>query len=81
MMPRNGYNHDGLRTSLERALSILGEHSKQILMLHLTERYGISFDKRNCSFSEIEYALKGVLGSGYSIITERMYKELRSMTE
>ena len=81
MMHKNGYNHNGLKTSLERALSILGDHSRQILMLHMAERYGISFDKRGCSVAEIESALRNVLGSGSSIITDRMYKELQSMPE
>jgi hypothetical protein len=46
MMPKNGYNHNGIKTSLERALSILGDRSKQILMLYMAENCGISFDKR-----------------------------------
>jgi hypothetical protein len=81
MMPKNGYNYDRLKVSLEQALSVLGERSKQILMLYMTEHYGISFDKKGCSVAEIESALKAVFGSGSSIITERMYKELWSMTE
>jgi hypothetical protein len=81
MMPKNGYNYDRLRTSLERALSVLGDSSKQVLMFYMTEHCGISFDNRNCSIAEIEFALKSVLGAGSSIITERMYKELKSMPE
>jgi hypothetical protein len=81
MMPKNGYNHDGLKMSLDRALSVLGERSKQILILYMTERYGISFDKNGSSVADIEFALEGVLGSGSSMITERMYKELQSMIE
>jgi len=80
MMPRNGYNYNLLRISLERALSILGESSKQILMFYMAEHCGISFD-RKCSLAEIESALKNILGSGSVIITKRMYKELQSMTE
>lgn len=80
MMPKNGYNHDGLKTSLERALSILGDHSRQVLMLYMAEHCGVSFDDR-CSVAEIESALKGVLGSGSSLITERMHKELQSLQE
>lgn len=79
MMPKNGYNYDNVRISLERALSVLGDHSKQMIMLYLVEHCGISFD--NCSISEIESALKSILGSGSAIIKERMYKELQSMPE
>jgi len=50
-------------------------------MLYPTEHHGISFDKMNCSVAEIESALKGVLSSGSTIITDRMHKELKSMTE
>lgn len=78
MMPTHGYNYR-LRTSLERALGILGESSKQVLMFYITRQCGISFDK--CSMSEIEAALKGILGSGSTIITERMYRELESLPE
>ncbi|AFU59766.1 MAG: hypothetical protein QXX64_00565 [Nitrososphaera sp.] len=80
MMPRNGYNYNLLRISLERALSVLGESSKQILLFYMAEHCGISFD-RKCSLAEIESALRSVLGSGSAIITKRMYKELQSMTE
>ena len=81
MMPRNGYNYDRLKTSLERALSVLGDSSKQVLMFCMSEHCGISFDDRKCSIEKIEAALKSVLGAGSSIITERMYKELQSMPE
>ena len=81
MMPRNGYNYERLRTSLERALSVLGDSSKQVLLFYMAEHCGISFDDRKCSVDEIESALKSVLGAGSSIITERMYKELQSMPE
>lgn len=77
-MPRHGYNYR-LKISLERALSILGEPSKQVLMFYITHQCGISFEK--CSMSEIEVALKGILGSGSVIITERMYRELQSLPE
>lgn len=78
MMPRHGYNYR-LKVSLERALGILGDSSKQVLMFYITRQCGISFEK--CSPSEIEEALKSVLGSGSAIITERMYRELESLTE
>lgn len=81
MMPKNGYNYNRLRTSLERALSILGDHSKKVLMFYMVEHCGISFDDRKCSIAEIESALKSILGSGSSIITERMYKELQALPE
>jgi hypothetical protein len=80
-MPKNGYNYDHLKTSLERALSILGDSSKRNLMFYMTTHYGISFDGGQCSITEIEDALKGVFGSGSTIITERMYKELQSLPE
>lgn len=80
MMPRNGYNYR-LRTSLERALSVLGDSSRQILMTYMTEHCGISFDDRECSLSEIESALKDVFGSGSGIIAERMHKEMQSLPE
>lgn len=78
MMPRHGYNYR-LKVSLERALGILGDSSKQVLMFYITRQCGISFEK--CSLSEIEEALKSVLGSGSAIITERMYRELESLPE
>jgi hypothetical protein len=31
--------------------------------------------------SEIEVALRGILGSGAAIITDRMYRELQAMPE
>ena len=74
MMPKHGYNYR-LKVSLERALDILGDSSKQIMMHHLAER-GISFD-RECSISAIEEALKGIIGSGSALITERMYRDLQ----
>jgi hypothetical protein len=80
MMPKNGYNYR-LKASLERALSSLGESSKQVLMFYMTDQCGISFDRRECSIVEIEAALKSVLGSGAAIITESMYKDLQSMPE
>jgi len=80
MMPKNGYNYR-LKTSLERALSVLGDSSKQTLLFYMIEHCGISFDDRKCSIAEIEAALKGVLGSGSSIITERMYKEFENLPE
>ena len=78
MMPKHGYNYH-LKASLERALDILGDSSKQILLLYMTEQQGISFDK--CTISEIEAALKGILGTGSALITERMYRELQSLPE
>lgn len=74
MMPKHGYNYR-LKISLERALDILGNSSKQILLLHLTQ-HGISFD-RECSIAEIDAALKGILGSGSALITERIYRDLQ----
>lgn len=62
-------------------MSILGDHSKQILMVYMAENCGISFDKKGCSIADIESALKGILGSGSAIITEQMYKELQSLPE
>lgn len=79
-MPKHGYNYR-LKTSLERALSVLGDSSKETLMFYMIEHCGISFDDRECSMAEIEAALKGVIGSGSSIITERMYKELESLPQ
>lgn len=81
MMPKNGYNYNRLRTSLERALSVLGEPSRKVLIFYMVEHCGISFDDTKCSIAEIESALKSVLGSGSSIITERMYKELQALPE
>lgn len=78
MMPRHGYNYR-MKTALEKALNILGDSSKRIIMLYLAQHCHISFDK--CSVSEIEAALKSVLGSGSSIIMERIYKELESLPE
>jgi hypothetical protein len=80
MMPKNGYNYYQIRVSLERALNVLGDSSKQTLMFHMAKHYGISFD-RGCSIREIEVALRGILGSGAAIITDRMYRELQAMPE
>jgi hypothetical protein len=38
-MPKNGYNYDRLRISLERALSVLGDSSKQVLLFYMAEHY------------------------------------------
>ena len=80
MLPKNGYNYDRLKSSLERALSVLGDSSKQNLLLYLTTR-GISFEEGQCSVAEIENALRRVFGSGSTIITDRMYRELQSIPE
>ena len=80
MLPKNGYNYDRLKSSLERALSVLGDSSKQNLLLYLTTQ-GISFEEGQCSVAEIENALKGVFGSGSTIITDRMHRELQSIPE
>jgi hypothetical protein len=50
-------------------------------MFYMTTHYGISFDDGQCSITEIEEALRGVFGSGSTIITQRMYKELQSLPE
>jgi hypothetical protein len=81
MMPKNGYNQDRLKMSLDRALSVLGNPSKEALMFYITEHYGISFDGSRPSITEIESALKSILGSGSTLITNIMYKELQSMVE
>jgi hypothetical protein len=80
MMPKNGYNYYQIRTSLERALNVLGEPSKRILMFYIAKHCGMSFEK-GCSIQEIEIALSGILGSGAAIITDRMYRELQAMAE
>ncbi len=81
MMPKNGYNYDRLESSLERALSVLGDSSKQNLMLYIATHFGISFDEGQCSITEIENALREVFGSGSTIITDRMYNELQTLPE
>jgi hypothetical protein len=81
MMPKNGYNYDHLKTSLERALNILGDSSKQNLMVYMKAHCGISFESGRCSITEIENALHCVFGSGATIITERMYRELQTLPE
>ena len=80
MLPKNGYNYDRLKSSLERALSVLGDSSKQNLLLYLTT-HGISFEEGQCSVAEIENALRRVFGSGSTIITDRMHRELQSIPE
>jgi hypothetical protein len=80
MMPKNGYNYYQIRVSLERALDVLGESSKRILMFYLAKHCGMSFEK-GFSIREIEVALSGILGSGAAIITDRMYRELQTMPE
>jgi hypothetical protein len=81
MMPKNGYKYNRLRISLERALGVLGDTSRQVLMFYMAEHCGISFDDRKCSMAQIESALKSILGSGSAIITERMYRELQALPE
>jgi len=81
MMPKNGYNYHQIMLSLERALDVMGESSKKTLMFHIAKHYGISFEGKGCSIGEIEAALKGILGSGAAIITDRMYRELQAMAE
>ena len=78
MMSKNGYRDDRLVASLEYALSVLGESSKQTMIYYMTKYYGISFGGgRTSSLAEIEAALRGILGSGSDIITERLYSELQ----
>ena len=79
MLPENGYHYDRLKSSVERALSVLGDSSKQNLILYMTTHCGISFEEGQCSVAEIENALKGVFGSGSTIITDRMHRELQSI--
>ncbi len=81
MMPKNGYKYYQIKISLERALDVLGEPAKQTLMFYLAKHCSISFDDRGCSVREIESALKDIFGSGASIITDRMYRELQAMPE
>jgi len=81
MIPKNGYKYHQIRISLERALDVLGEPAKQNLMFYLTKYNTMSLDDKNCSVREIEVALKGILGSGAALITDRMYRELQSMPE
>ena len=77
MMPRNSYRHNTIKRALENALSMVGEPSKQTLMFYMSRYYGISFDgDSECSTEEIELALRGILGSGSQIITERLHAEL-----
>lgn len=80
MMPQHGYNLR-LKTSLEKALSVLGESSKKTLISYMTEQCGISFDDGKCSIPQIEAALKGILGSGSTIITDIMSRDLDSIPE
>jgi hypothetical protein len=79
MMPQHGYNLR-LKTSLEKALDVLGEPSKKTLMFYVTEQCGISFES-NCSIPQIESALKGILGAGSKIITDMMYSDLERIPE
>jgi hypothetical protein len=65
-------------SSLENALAVLGESSKQTMIYYMTKYYGISFEgSKISSLEEIEAALRGILGSGAVIITERLYSELQ----
>ena len=78
MMSKNGYRDDRLISSLENALAVLGEPSKQTMIYYMTKYYGISFGgNRTSSLEEIEAALRGILGSGAVIITEKLYSELQ----
>ena len=78
MMSKNGYRDDRVMPSLEYALSVLGESSKQAMIYYMTKYYGISFGGSNTSsLQEIEAALRGILGSGADIITERLRSELQ----
>jgi hypothetical protein len=78
MMSKNGYRDDRLMASLENALAVLGESSKQTMIYYMSKYYGISFEgERASSLAEIEAALRGILGSGAVIITERLYSELQ----
>jgi hypothetical protein len=78
MMSKNGYRDDRLISSLENALAVLGEASKQTMIYYMTKYYGISFGgNKASSLEEIEAALRGILGSGAVIITEKLYSELQ----
>jgi hypothetical protein len=81
MVPRNGYKQDVVKISLDRALNILGDSFKRAIIFYMTEYYGISWTAGKCSVSDIESALKSMLGEGSKLITDRMYKELESMNK
>jgi hypothetical protein len=81
MMPKNGYKSDWVRQSLDSALGVLGDSSKQTMMFYMTKHYGITFDgSKKHSVGEIEDALKGILGPGYAIVAERMHFELAKIS-
>ncbi|MGH9922191.1 MAG: hypothetical protein ACRD38_05525 [Nitrososphaerales archaeon] len=80
MMSRNGYNgyNELARLSLEKALDILGESSKNTLIYYLTRQYGITTFS---NVTEIQLALKSILGTGAYVIIEGMESEMQRLAE
>lgn len=70
------YILDGvIMAALGRALDILGEASKKVVLYHMAQR---GVDPRNATLEEVEAALYAMLGPAASIITAPMRKELES---
>lgn len=66
-----------MRKALEESLEFLGEHSKKVVLFHMTTRHGISLDDNGCSsIQEIDSALRVLLGEGASVVMASLNKKL-----
>lgn len=63
----------GVTAALARALDVLGEPSKQVILYHMAKR---GVDPSSASVKEIETALYAMLGPAASIIMEPVRREL-----
>lgn len=59
-----------------RSLDMLGEDSKKALIFHLKHTFKIPLDGK-CSMTEVESALKQILGEGASLVIASINNELK----
>ena len=64
-------------SNMLHAFDIVGPQGKDILIGHLASRLGIPFAEGKYPLSQIESALRTVIGEGPSILVEEMQKELQ----
>lgn len=66
-----------VRKVLEESLDFLGEHSKKVVLYHLTTRHGISLGDKDCSsLQEIDSALHALLGEGATVVMWNVNRKL-----
>jgi hypothetical protein len=72
----NAMHKIDMASAADRSLDILGEPSKKALLLHLIHTFEIPLEGR-CSISEIERALKQILGECALLVVTSINKQLR----